>query len=118
NLPDQFVSASATSFGLSTNGADAVEGSFSRLLSSESPNCDCKRPRESTSRPGNRGVERHAGQGRASYRAVFGDFDCCVVNEGVSGIESGEMTVSLSRSRLGRLSGLVPVLFACDSARG
>jgi hypothetical protein len=26
--------------------------------------------------------------------------------------------VSLWLSRLGRLSGLVPVLFACDSARG
>src|SRR5262249_55152636 len=32
--------------------------------------------------------------------------------------QAREGTVSLSRSRLGRLSGLVPVLFACDSARG
>jgi hypothetical protein len=34
------------------------------------------------------------------------------------GFSHDERTVSLSRSRLGRLSGLVPVLFACDSARG
>ena len=67
----------------------------------------------------------HAIRAKPCVKAGFGASDSCrravttsQIERGSTALRSGERTVSLSRSRLGRLSGLVPVLFACDSARG